>query len=175
MTATGVSEPLSATDFTDLDNFADGFPHDLFALHRHLAPVSWHQPTEHALDGEGFWSVASNAVAGGLLALAEHRQQFRRLRSDSQLLPTARKEMVRWASPSPSKRRTATCDVMLGGQSIGPGQKVQLWEGSANRDPDVFDRADESDIARKPNPHLGSAKACTTASAPTSLGWSYGC
>ena len=35
------------------------------------------------------------------------------------------------------------------------GQKVQIWEGSANRDAQVFDAADEFDIARKPNPHLG--------------------
>ena len=71
------------------------------------------------------------------------------------MLPTAVEEMVRWTSPSPSKRRTATRDVTLGGQSIEAGQKVQIWEGSANRDASVFDRADEFDIARKPNPHLG--------------------
>jgi cytochrome P450 len=96
-----------------------------------------------------------NAVAGGLLALADHPGQLRALRSDFGLLPTAVEEMVRWTSPSPSKRRTATRDVTLGGQSIQAGQKVQIWEGSANRDADVFDRADEFDIARKPNPHLG--------------------
>ncbi len=96
-----------------------------------------------------------NAVAGGLLALAEHPQQLRSLRVDLDLLPTAVEEMVRWTSPSPSKRRTATRDVALGGQSIEAGQKVQIWEGSANRDPEVFDNADEFDIARKPNPHLG--------------------
>ena len=71
------------------------------------------------------------------------------------MLPTAVEEMVRWTSPSPSKRRTATRDVTLGGQAIEAGQKVQIWEGSANRDAGVFDRADEFDIARKPNPHLG--------------------
>ena len=96
-----------------------------------------------------------NAVAGGLLALADHPEQLRSLRSDFGMLPTAVEEMVRWTSPSPSKRRTAARDVTLGGQSIQAGQKVQIWEGSANRDADVFDRADEFDIARKPNPHLG--------------------
>lgn len=96
-----------------------------------------------------------NAVAGGLLALADHPDQLRVLRSDFGLLPTAVEEMVRWTSPSPSKRRTATRDVTLGGQPIRAGQKVQIWEGSANRDADVFDRADEFDITRKPNPHLG--------------------
>jgi len=96
-----------------------------------------------------------NAVAGGLLSLAERPGQLRSLRSDFGLLPTAVEEMVRWTSPSPSKRRTATRDVTLGGRSVEAGQKVQIWEGSANRDVSVFDRADEFDIARKPNPHLG--------------------
>ncbi|HEY4796467.1 MAG TPA: cytochrome P450 [Mycobacterium sp.] len=348
---------LSQVDFTDLDNFANGFPHELFAVHRREAPVYWHSPTEHTPDGEGFWSVASyaetlavlkdpvtfssvtggdrpfggtllqdlsiagqvlnmmddprhtqirrlvssgltprmisaveddlrartrrlldavepgepfdfvmdvaaelpmqmicillgvpeserhwlfeaiepqfdfggsrtaalsqlsaeeagsrmytygleliaskraqptddmlsvvasaaladdapamsdlelylffsllfsagaettrNAVAGGMLALANHPEQLRALREDLDTLPTAVEEMVRWTSPSPSKRRTATRDVTVGGAPIGVGQKVQIWEGSANRDASVFDNADEFDIARKPNPHLG--------------------
>jgi cytochrome P450 len=352
---------LAEVDFTDLDNFAGGFPHDLFAIHRRDAPVYWHHPTEHTPDGEGFWSIASyaetlavlkdpvtfssvtggdrpfggtllqdlsiagqvlnmmddprhsqirrlvssgltprmiglveddlrartrrlldavvpgepfdflvdiaaelpmqmicillgvpeserhwlfeaiepqfdfgeartastsqlsqlsaeeagsrmytygqeliaskraqptddmlsvvanatldtadgsamsdlelylffsllfsagaettrNAVAGGLLALAEHPEQLRLLSEDLAMLPNAVEEMVRWTSPSPSKRRTATRDVVLGDVSIAAGQKVQIWEGSANRDARVFEAADEFDIARKPNPHLG--------------------
>ncbi|HEY5149995.1 MAG TPA: cytochrome P450, partial [Mycobacterium sp.] len=50
---------LNDIDFTDLDNFADGFPHDLFEIHRREAPVYWHKPTENTPDGEGFWSVAT--------------------------------------------------------------------------------------------------------------------
>ena len=96
-----------------------------------------------------------NAVAGGLLALANHPDQLRSLRADLDVLPTAIEEIVRWTSPSPSKRRTATRDVTLGGQSVEAGQKIQIWEGSANRDAGVFERADEFDITRKPNPHLG--------------------
>jgi cytochrome P450 len=96
-----------------------------------------------------------NSVAGGLLALAQHPEQLPALRADLDVLPTAVEEMVRWTSPSPSKRRTATRDVTLGGQAIEAGQKIQVWEGSANRDAGVFDRADEFDVARKPNPHLG--------------------
>ncbi|HEX7426699.1 MAG TPA: cytochrome P450 [Mycobacterium sp.] len=96
-----------------------------------------------------------NAVAGGLLALADHPDQLAMLREDLSLLPTAVEEMVRWTSPSPSKRRTATRDVELGGCAIEAGQKVQIWEGSANRDPAAFDDPDTFDIVRKPNPHLG--------------------
>jgi cytochrome P450 len=54
---------LADVDLTDLDNFASGFPHDLFALHRREAPVYWHAPTEHTPDGEGFWSIATHAEA----------------------------------------------------------------------------------------------------------------
>jgi cytochrome P450 len=52
---------LSAVDFTDLDNFASGFPHALFEVHRREAPVYWHAATENTPDGEGFWSVATYA------------------------------------------------------------------------------------------------------------------
>jgi cytochrome P450 len=96
-----------------------------------------------------------NSVAGGLLALIDHPDQMRLLRDDLDVLPTAVEEMVRWTSPSPSKRRTATRDVELGGCQVEAGQKVQIWEGSANRDGAVFADADSFDIGRKPNPHLG--------------------
>jgi cytochrome P450 len=96
-----------------------------------------------------------NGVAGGLLALAQNPDQYRRLQDDPELLPTAIEEMIRWTSPSPSKRRTATRDTELGGHTIRAGDKVLVWEGSANRDASVFDNADSLDVARKPNPHLG--------------------
>lgn len=346
-------QQLARIDFTDLDNFADGFPHELFELHRRVAPVFWHEPTAHTPDAQGFWSVAThaetlevlrdaetyssvtggsrpfggtvlqdlpiagqllnmmddprhaqvrrlvssgltprmirrveedlrrraralldavepgvpfdflvdiaaevpmqmicillgvpeadrhwlfeaiepsfdfrgsraavvtrlsiedagnrvytfgreliaakraapsddmlsvvanstdpelsdlevylffqllfsagaettrNAIAGGLLALAQHPDQFRLLRGDFGLLPTAIEEILRWTSPAPSKRRTATRRAALGGQTIEAGQKVLVWEGSANRDPAAFDRAEQFDITRKPNPHIG--------------------
>ncbi|TGD85814.1 cytochrome P450 [Mycolicibacterium sp. CH28] len=96
-----------------------------------------------------------NGVAGGLLALAQNPEQYRRLQDDPELLPTAVEEMIRWTSPSPSKRRTATRDAELGGCVIEAGQKVLVWEGSANRDPAVFDNPDTFDVGRKRNPHLG--------------------
>ncbi|MDT5325588.1 MAG: hypothetical protein QOF25_2740, partial [Mycobacterium sp.] len=96
-----------------------------------------------------------NSVAGGLLALIDHPDQMTMLRADFDLLPTAIEEMVRWTSPSPSKRRTATRDVVLGECPVEAGQKVQVWEGSANRDGFVFADPDVFDAGRKPNPHLG--------------------
>jgi cytochrome P450 len=48
-------------DLTDLDRFADGFPHAAFARLRALGPVLWHEPTGHTPDDEGFWSVVTHA------------------------------------------------------------------------------------------------------------------
>jgi cytochrome P450 len=95
-----------------------------------------------------------NAIAGGLLALAERPDQYAALRGDGALLGTAIEEVLRWTSPSPSKRRTATRAVSLAGHAIAPGDKVLFWEASANRDALVFDRPMDFDIRRDPNPHL---------------------
>ena len=40
-----VEVDLADVDLTDLDRFADGFPHDVFARLRADAPVWWHAPT----------------------------------------------------------------------------------------------------------------------------------
>jgi cytochrome P450 len=96
-----------------------------------------------------------SAVSAGLLALLECPDQLTALRDDRSLLPTAVEEIVRWTSPSPSKRRTATQGTTLAGHAIKAGDKVLVWEGSANRDEAAFDGAGEFDIRRNPNPHLG--------------------
>jgi cytochrome P450 len=96
-----------------------------------------------------------NAIAGGLLELTRYPEQLPALRNDYSLLPDAIEEMVRWTSPSPSKRRTATRSCELAGNEISAGEKVLIWEGSANRDETVFVDADRFDISRSPNPHLG--------------------
>jgi hypothetical protein len=95
-----------------------------------------------------------NAVAGGLLALLQAPQQLAALRAEPRALPPALEEMLRWTTPAPSKRRTATRATELGGHTIRPGDKVLFWEGSANRDERVFARAMEFDVRREPNPHL---------------------
>ena len=38
-------------DLTDLDRFADGFPHDVFTFLRREAPVCFHPPTAHTPGG----------------------------------------------------------------------------------------------------------------------------
>jgi cytochrome P450 len=57
-----VAQIPAGVDLTDLDLFAGGFPHEVFAGLRRIAPVLWHEPTEHTPDGEGFWSVHGHAA-----------------------------------------------------------------------------------------------------------------
>jgi cytochrome P450 len=95
------------------------------------------------------------AIAHGVLALVEHRDQWDRLRSDPELLWTAgADEILRWSSPVLHFRRTATRDVELRGQTIAAGDKVVVWYGSANFDEEVFSDPLDFDVTRKPNPHV---------------------
>jgi len=48
-------------DLTDLDRFAAGFPHEVFAFLRREAPVWFHPPTAHTPGGEGFWVLSRYA------------------------------------------------------------------------------------------------------------------
>lgn len=95
-----------------------------------------------------------NAMAAGVYALARHPEQWQALRADRSLLPTAVEEILRWTSPTPYNRRTATQDVDFRGVRIGAGEKITFWWASGNRDEDVFPDGDVFDIRRHPNPHL---------------------
>jgi cytochrome P450 len=59
-----------------------------------------------------------------LVALEEHPDQRRLLVETPELIPNAIEEVLRWTSPSPSKRRTATVTTELSGHTIAPGDKV---------------------------------------------------
>ncbi len=95
-----------------------------------------------------------NGIPGGLWTLLHHRDQFERLLSARELLPTAVEEMLRHWPPVMNFRRTAVRDVELGGQHIRAGEKVVVYHASANRDETVFADPDRFDVARRPNDHV---------------------
>ncbi len=94
------------------------------------------------------------AIALGLLAFAEHPDQWERLRADPSLLPRAAEEVLRYSHPVWHFRRTATRDTELRGTQIRAGDKVVVWFAAANRDPDAFPDPPRFDIAREPNEHV---------------------
>jgi cytochrome P450 len=96
-----------------------------------------------------------HAVSGGIAALAEHPEQWDRLRADRDLVPTAVEEVLRWTTPVISFMRTATVDTVLGGTDVAAGDPLLLLYASANRDEAVFGADDDRfDVGRSPNPHL---------------------
>ncbi|MDE2357152.1 MAG: cytochrome P450 [Alphaproteobacteria bacterium] len=96
-----------------------------------------------------------NLLASGLIALLDHPDQMAWLRADlGSRLPTAREELLRYTSPVIYMRRTATRATRLGETEIAKGDKVVMYFGAANRDPDVFDHPETLDLARDDNPHL---------------------
>jgi cytochrome P450 len=96
-----------------------------------------------------------NLLSSGLIALLENPDQLAWLKADlPNRLASAREELLRWTSPVIYMRRTATRDVELAGETIREGQKVVMYFGSANRDPEKFDRPDTLDLSRAPNEHI---------------------
>ena len=96
-----------------------------------------------------------NLVATGMYELLRHPDQLKLLLSDiDHYLPGARDELLRWTSPVIYMRRTVTSETSLNDQVLQAGDKVVMYYGAANRDPAMFDRADQLDITRTPNKHI---------------------
>lgn len=97
-----------------------------------------------------------NAFGNGMVAALERPEQAELLRKNSRAITdTALEEFMRFDAPLHLFERTATVDTELGGVKIEKGQKIAALIGSANRDSAVFERADEMDLTRDPNPHIG--------------------
>ena len=95
-----------------------------------------------------------NAIAGGMLALMEHPDQFALLRRRPELIDLAVEEILRYVTPIICFRRTVVRDATVRGQAMKPGDRVLMLYQSANRDEAVFPDPDRFDITRDPNPHL---------------------
>ena len=102
--------------------------------------------------------TTANLIGNSVLALIEHPEQLARLRDDPSLIDTAVEELLRFTSPVPvGTTRYVLGDVELGGVMIPKGSQVLGMVLSANRDEEVFDRADELDVGRHPNRHIAFA------------------
>lgn len=95
------------------------------------------------------------STSHGMLALTRFPDQRDWLLADLDgRMATAVEEIVRWATPIMTFRRTAARDTELAGQRIAAGDKVVLFYASANWDGSVFDHPERLDLSRHPNPHV---------------------
>lgn len=97
-----------------------------------------------------------NAFGNGMVEVLRRPVQSALLRNDPRgLTEKALEEFMRFDAPLQLFERTATKETEIGGVAIEPGQKIAALIGSANRDSAVFENADEMDVTRDPNPHIG--------------------
>jgi cytochrome P450 len=89
-----------------------------------------------------------NSLTGGLYALNQFPDQYRKLQQNPGIIPNMVAEIIRWQTPLAYMRRTALQDVELGGKTIRKGDKVAMWYVSGNRDETVIDNPNELVIDR---------------------------
>jgi cytochrome P450 len=94
-----------------------------------------------------------SSIGSAMWHLATHEDDRRRLVAEPALIPTAVEELLRAYSPV-TMARVATEDTTVAGCPVGAGDKVLLSFPAANRDPEVFERADEVVIDRQLNRHV---------------------
>jgi len=96
-----------------------------------------------------------NSMSGGLWALHNHPDQYRKLMNDPTLVTNMVPEIVRYHTPVIHMRRTALEDAELGGKHIRKGDKVAMWYISGNRDDEAIENPNEFIIDRaRPRQHL---------------------
>jgi hypothetical protein len=98
--------------------------------------------------------TTKNALVGGLQALAEHPEEFEKLKRSPDLVPSAVEEILRWASPVNYMKRVVGRDLEFRGQKLREGDNLVLFYSAANRDEAVFEDPFTFRVDRKPNPHL---------------------
>lgn len=96
-----------------------------------------------------------NVIGAGVQALAAHPVQLAALPEEPEQLSGVADELVRYDTPLSMFTRTAFTDIQLADALVPAGQRVGLLLGSANRDPEAFERPDELNVTRVDNPHVG--------------------
>ncbi|MEM1037284.1 MAG: cytochrome P450 [Pseudomonadota bacterium] len=90
-----------------------------------------------------------NSLSGTIKLMTEWPDQRAMVLEDRSLIPAMAEESLRMVSPVKHMRRTALEDIELNGQLIAKDEKVVMWYGAGNRDPDIFPNPNVFDMTRK--------------------------
>ncbi|HEY1826868.1 MAG TPA: cytochrome P450 [Acidimicrobiales bacterium] len=94
-----------------------------------------------------------SAIGSSLWHFATHPLDLKRMVSEPELMPLAVEELLRAYSPV-TMARLVVEDYEYGGCPMKAGDKVLMNFPAANRDPDVFEHADEVQLDRAHNRHV---------------------
>jgi len=90
-----------------------------------------------------------NSLSGTMRLLTEFPLIKQQLLNDASLIDAMIPEALRMVSPVMHMRRTTTKETEIRGQKIGRGEKVVLFYGAANRDPEIFENPDRFLLTRE--------------------------
>jgi cytochrome P450 len=93
--------------------------------------------------------TSRNSLSGTIRLMTEVPEQRAMVLDDPSLIPKMSEEALRMVSPVMHMRRTAIEDTELNGQKIAKDEKLVLWYGAANRDPDIFPDPNTFNMHRK--------------------------
>jgi cytochrome P450 RapN len=101
--------------------------------------------------------TTANHTGNFVYTLLTHRERWDELVAHPDLVPAAIEELMRYVplGGSAGFPRIATEDIELGGRTVRAGEAVVVQIAAANRDENVFERADEIDFNRPENAHVG--------------------
>jgi cytochrome P450 len=98
--------------------------------------------------------TTTSLIGNTVLELLDHPDELRRLRANPDLSAAAIEEVLRFSSPVQMDPRWLARDTVVRDVKLDAGRFVVSWLGSANRDEEVFEKADRFDIGRKDNRHI---------------------
>ena len=90
-----------------------------------------------------------NSLSGTIKLMTEWPDQRQMVLSDMSLIPQMSEEALRLVSPVKHMRRTALEETEVNGQTIAKDEKVVMWYGAGNRDPEIFPDPDRFDLTRE--------------------------
>ena len=92
--------------------------------------------------------TTTNLIGNGVRALLRNPDQLTLLRERPELIPAAVEELLRYDSPVQLDMRIARRDLEIGDTAVRSGTMMTLAIGSANHDPERFQRPHALDIQR---------------------------
>ncbi len=98
--------------------------------------------------------TTTNLVGNMLNILVDRPELWQRLREDRTLVETVIEETLRYESPVQRLYRITTRDVEVSGVRIPKGDRVAIFYGAANRDPDAFADPDTFRLDRDLRDHV---------------------
>ena len=133
------------------ENPADDMTSELLAAHaEHPDEITFNE-VQSVIYGLSFagHEIVRNLISNSLLCLLTDRSHWQRIVENTELIPKAIEEVLRYKSAQPSWRRLTTCDTSLGGIDIPKGTPIFMSLAAANHDPRSFEDPEAFDMDRR--------------------------